>query len=43
MGFLLMTSLVVSAALAAWSDYLASLVSGLDLILWTVNIIVPSA
>jgi membrane protein len=40
MGFLLMISLVVSAALAAWSDYLAGLVSGFDLILWTVNIIV---
>lgn len=37
MGFLLMASLVISAAMAAWGDYLANLVSGLDLLLWIVN------
>jgi membrane protein len=40
MGFLLMASLVISAAMAAWGDYLANLVSGLDLLLWIVNSVV---
>jgi membrane protein len=43
MGFLLMTSLVVSAALAAGSDYLGERISGLDVILRVVNFVVSTA
>lgn len=43
MGFLLMTSLVVSAALAAAGDHLAAYVPGLDVILQIVNFIVSLA
>ncbi len=43
MGFLLMTSLVVSAALAAAGDHLAAFVPGLDVILQAVNFIVSLA
>jgi membrane protein len=43
MGFLLMTSLVVSAALAAAGDHLAAYVPSLDVILQIVNFIVSLA
>jgi len=43
MGFLLLVSLVVSAALAAAGDHLAAYITGLDLILQTVNFLISLA
>jgi membrane protein len=39
MGFLMLTSLVVSAVLAAWSDYLAIVFPVYDAILWVTNFV----
>jgi membrane protein len=39
MGFLLMTSLAVSALLAAWNAYLASVFPVLDAVLWILNFV----
>nr|WP_267133561.1 YihY/virulence factor BrkB family protein [Skermanella rosea] len=42
-GFLLLVSLVVSAALAALSDYLAGIMPGLDLLMQVANLVISLA